>query len=577
MKAKPKLCEEKAVGSCLAAAAGDALGWPFEGRARKSQDPSRSGSTRPLAEMERWTRSGSRSQPYREPIEAGDYSDDTQLLLSSARSILRGLAWWEHFALVELPFWLSYERGGGGATKRAAQAWLAGKPPWEIKQHRRKYFEAGGNGVAMRILPHVLHCYSSEDACAAVADIVANGVCTHGHPRALVGALLHGMALWLSLKQEEMLEFGALTRAVYQGFPEWAKLTNLPIQWERCFSSTELRDYRQLWDKTIDECMALIEISEEALRLGPLSAGPETLYKMGALSPKTNGSGTITAAAALFLASRYAATPLQGLQVAATASGADTDTMASMCGSILGAIHGAEWLGHFATSVQDSRYIRTIAEKLVTESGMSGNGTEMRVTKRDCQDLEAQLKTAELGTEIRLPDTRLAILRRVEPMFSESAIAELCIFETSDGQMLPLRRILRGQRGRQISKRQTTDEILRVGIKIYVRDLAAAKEFYVNKLCLPLAKEYTSGFTVAEVISILVIPDEAQRKLSFDQPSMPAPTPCIRVANIDLVATRLSKQGIIAAPALSNRSIKAITVLDPFGNLLEFFEAHNQT
>ena len=330
MKTTSIFREERAVGSFLAAAIGDALGWPYEGRARKSQSNAHAGSTRHSAEMENWTRSGSRSQPYREPIGAGNYSDDTQLLLSTARSILLGHDWWEHFAFVELPFWLSYERGGGGATKRAAQAWIAGKAPWESNQHRAKYFEAGGNGVAMRILPHLLEADSSKDACGIAREIVANGLCTHGHPRALVGALLHGMALWLSLQQEEMLEFGALTRAVSQGFPEWAKLTDVPTQWRRAFSDSEFRDYRADWDKTVGESMALIQMAEDALRLGPLSAGPETLHKMGALNPKTNGSGTITAAAALFLASRYAATPLQGLLVAATSIGADTDTIASM-------------------------------------------------------------------------------------------------------------------------------------------------------------------------------------------------------------------------------------------------------
>jgi len=573
MKTTSTVREERAVGSFLAAAVGDALGWPFEGRARKSQASAHAGSTRQLAELEKWTRSGSRSQPYREPIGAGDYSDDTQLLLSTARSVLLGDGWWEHYAFVELPFWLSYERGGGGATKRAAQAWLAGKAPWESNQHRAKYFEAGGNGVAMRILPHLLEADSSKDACSIAREIVANGLSTHGHPRALVGALLHGMALWLSLQQEEMLEFGALTRAVYQGFPEWAKLTDVPTEWRRAFSDSEFRDYRVVWDKTICESMALIEIAEDALRLGPLSAGPETLHKMGALNPKTNGSGTITAAAALFLASRYAATPLQGVQVAATSIGADTDTMASMCGSILGAIHGDEWLGHFATSVQDSRYIRRIAGSLVNKQEGSNPRTEHRVTKRDCKSFEDRLGDLEVGVGIRLPDGRQSVLRNIEPMFSESAQADLCIFETEDGQTLPMKRIVRGRRAKQAPTHQPPDEILRVGIKVFVSNLVVAKEFYVGKLRLPVVKEYPSGFTVAEVISVHSTTSEAQSNLSFHQTSLPAPTPCIRVANVDSLAARLSAEGIVITTVSGHRSIKAFTILDPFGNVLEFFEA----
>lgn len=573
MKATSTFREERAVGSFLSAAVGDALGWPFEGRARKSQSNSQAGSARQLAELQKWTRSGSRSQPYREPIGAGDYSDDTQLLLSTARSVVLGNDWWEHFAFVELPFWLTYERGGGGATKRAAQAWLAGKAPWESNQHRAKYFAAGGNGVAMRILPHLFTAESPNDACGIAREIVANGLCTHGHPRALVGALLHGMALWLSLQQEEMLEFGALTRAVYQGFPNWAKLTDVPDEWRRAFSDSEFRDYRATWDKTIGESMALIEIADDALRLGPLSAGPETLHKMGALNPKTNGSGTITAAAALFLASRYAATPLQGIQVAATAIGADTDTMASMCGSILGAVHGDEWLGHFANSVQDSRYIRKVAASLVSKREGSIQKTDARVTKRNCDNFKDRLGTMDIGVEIRLPDGRQSVLRHIEPMFSESAQADLCIFETEDGQTLPMKRIVRRRITAQTPSHHLHDEILRVGIKVFVSDLAVAKEFYVGKLRLPVTKEYPSGITVAEVISIHLASGGEQRNLSFHSASLPAPTTCIRVANIDSVAARLSSEGVAIKPVAGYRSIKAFTILDPFGNMLEFFEA----
>lgn len=574
MTATSSFLNQRAVGSLLAAAVGDALGWPFEGRARRVQSSAHAGPGRHQpAEFLNWTRSGSRSQPYREPIGSGEYSDDTQLLLSTARSILHGQNWWDHYAFVELPSWLTYERGGGGATKRAAQSWLAGKAPWELSKNRDKYFEAGGNGVAMRILPHLLAAEDFKDTRAISQQIVANGLCTHGHPRALVGALLHGMTLWLSLQQEEMLEFGALARAVHRGFPEWAQLTEMPAPWRTVFSDNEFRDYKGVWDKTIRESMTLIEIAEKSLSLGPLSAGPETLHKMGALNPKTNGSGTISAAAALFLASRYAATPIQGIQVAATAIGADTDTMASMCGAILGAIHGDEWLGHFASSVQDSNYIRMIAEALVNNPRNSIADTFSHVTKRDCKKFEGRLGSLDLGVKIRLPDGRQSYLKKIEPMFSESAQADLCVFETEDGQTLAVRRIVRRQKVSLTRADILRDEILRVGIKIFVSDLAKAKEFYVQKLHFPVVKEYPTGFTVAEVISVHLANSDEQRNLSFHTPSLPPPTPCIRVADIDAVAARLSASGVVITPILGHRSANAFRVLDPFGNALEFFEA----
>lgn len=573
MIARPLFQEDKTVGSALGAAVGDALGWPFEARARRYRpgDDSSSG-RKPEQQFLNWTRGGSRFEPYREPVAAGEYSDDTQLLLATARSILYASDWWEYFAFVELPCWQMYERGGGGATKRAAQSWLSGKPPWKSPQNRAKYFEAGGNGVAMRILPHVLAAKTDSDGRDVAQQIILNGMCTHGHPRALVGALLHGITLWLSLRQEEMLEFGALTHAVFRDFPIWAQVPELSGIWREAFSDTEFSDYKVDWENTVDECMKLIDLAADGLRLGPLSAGPETLHKMGALNARTNGSGTITAAASLFLASRYAASPLQGLMVASTAKGADTDTVASMCGSILGAIHGDEWLGHFADTVQDARYVRKLARTITHKSVDFSDRTPLRVTKRDLNYFRKRLHTLAVGVEVTLPDERNAVLRRIEPMFSESAKADLCVFETEDGQTLLVKRIIRKPK-LPVVPNLPASEILRVGIKIFVTDLALAKDFYVKKLGLELAKEYPTGFTVGEVISVHLANSHEQRALTFPATSLPAPTPYIRVSSIDVFASRLSAVGLAVTEVADQRSVKRIRFSDPFGNELEFFEA----
>jgi len=106
MTGRPLFQEEKAVGSILGAAVGDALGWPLEGRARRYQSNVHPSIGRKQEQQFlNWTRAGSRFQPYREPIAPGEYSDDTQLLLSTTRSILHGPDWWEHFTRIELPFW----------------------------------------------------------------------------------------------------------------------------------------------------------------------------------------------------------------------------------------------------------------------------------------------------------------------------------------------------------------------------------------------------------------------------------------------------------------------------------------
>jgi predicted enzyme related to lactoylglutathione lyase len=428
----------------------------------------------------------------------------------------------------------------------------------------------------MRILPHVLSGQGS-DMREIANDIILNGLCTHGHPRALVGALLHGMALWLSFRQNDMLEFGALIEGIYREFPHWASLYELPFQWRQSFSDSEFSHYRKMWDDTVRETMLLMEIAKDSLRRGPLSVGPETLRQMGALNPKTNGSGTITAVASLFLASRYAASPIQGIFVAATSTGADTDTLASMSGSILAAIHGYEWLGNFGSSVQDANYIRKIATKLTDKSEYSNAKRILAVRKKASADFLNLIKSLERGGKLRLPDGRNGTIKNIEEMFSQTARAELCKIELEDGQTIAIKRVARGAKlAKNISETVTLDKaegILRVGIKLYVTDLAKAKEFYIHKLRFPIDKEYQTGFTMAGIISVHLADKGVQGRLPLRGDSLPQAIPCVRVANLSAVKERLSKSGIAILPAVGSRSYKAIQIEDPFGNPLEIFEA----
>jgi ADP-ribosylglycohydrolase len=158
----PKMAVPRArvEGAFTALAAGDALGWPQEFLSRKQR-------VQPTPAFRDWQRrSGGRFQPHTEIIRAGEYSDDTQLTLAVARSRLTaGASWWAHFTRNELPLWMLYERGGGGATKRAALSWLRGVAPWKQSEGPAvaRYFEAGGNGVAMRVIPHaVFHAEAQE-------------------------------------------------------------------------------------------------------------------------------------------------------------------------------------------------------------------------------------------------------------------------------------------------------------------------------------------------------------------------------------------------------------------------------
>ncbi|MET8282972.1 ADP-ribosylglycohydrolase family protein [Micromonospora sp. NPDC005174] len=133
-----------------------------------------------------WIRhAGHYSSRYRDPVQPGEYSDDAQLLLATARACLAGDRWWQRLTEAELPTWLLYQRGGGGAVLRAAAAWSSGRPPWDAGKSARaqdslaRYRNAGANGIAMRIAPHVLWADTPR---ALIQGVVRDGITTHAPP-----------------------------------------------------------------------------------------------------------------------------------------------------------------------------------------------------------------------------------------------------------------------------------------------------------------------------------------------------------------------------------------------------------
>lgn len=357
----------KAEGAFLALAAGDALGWPQE-TSRNIRGNRRNAGAH--IEFEEWTRrGGGRFYPYEEVIHSGEYSDDTQLTLAVARSRTNhGPGWWKAFTRIELPLWILYERGGGGATKRAANAWAGGNPPWRSSKREgiRQYFEAGGNGVAMRVLPHALFLAGQDDPTTLMHDVVLDGSATHGHPRALVGATAYAYAAWSLVRRRDTLRFGELLETLLDESPVWSKFptpTRERGSWfEAADDATDAR-YGRLWQQTTIEMRELFEKARSELQAGALADDHSVLKELGCFS-RAKGAGTSSAAAAAYLAARHAAQPVQGILRAAFEKGADTDTLAAMAGGLMGCIAGVEWLPHAWLQVQDAEYLRKIAARV---------------------------------------------------------------------------------------------------------------------------------------------------------------------------------------------------------------------
>ncbi|OLT36436.1 hypothetical protein BJF84_10500 [Rhodococcus sp. CUA-806] len=101
---------------------------------------------------------------------------------------------------------------------------------------------------------------------------------------------------------------------------------------------------------------------QQGLSAGILGNDLEVLGDLGCFDKTVNGSGTVSATGAIYLASRNAPRPVSGLVRAAFMDKADTDTMASMTAGLLGALHGPGWLQNGANSLQDRAYIERMAD-----------------------------------------------------------------------------------------------------------------------------------------------------------------------------------------------------------------------
>ena len=360
----------KAEGALLAHAAGDALGWPQEIR---SNFRSQFDVKQVQVEFKKWIRrGGGRYQPYEEEISPGSYSDDTQLTLAVARCrIDYGDQWWKAFTKIELPLWTIYERGGGGATKRAAKSWGLGQVPWKTNNTKNvyQYFMAGGNGVAMRVLPHALFLVEQEEPTELMHDVVLDGTATHGHPRALVGAKAYAYAAWSLARRKNTLRFGELLDILIDESRIWGEFPKSGTEKTDWFSAAEkvVKGFEDVWNTTVVEMRNLLEIARKGIKSGAVVSDSQVMKELGCFG-KYKGSGTISTSAAVYLVSRHAVQPEQGVLRAAHEIGSDTDTIAAMTGGLLGCLCGNNWLPRQWLTVQDSEYLRNTASRLVDGS-----------------------------------------------------------------------------------------------------------------------------------------------------------------------------------------------------------------
>lgn len=363
---------EKCKGAMLATAIGDALGWPNEPRSSN-----RTKKPKITDHFVEWTRSCAKPRWHDEKILPGEYSDDTQMTLSVSRSIIAG-DWEKFFAEKELPFWLTYERGGGTALLKAARSCNEKKVQLWQSNSPQDYFNAGGNGAAMRILPHVIAAAKAPNISALMLDIVKNTLITHGHPRAFLGATCYAYALNYLLRKDTILEYGELVTAIVSGQKDWGAHLDPSIfgSWLNVANQRCDYEYATEWKNVLNHMVKQLEFIRASLKQGLMADDAKVLAELECFG-KANGAGDIAILASIYLASKYANNPSLGIKVPAFSLGADADTIASITGGLLGMLNGTSWIPAEWYSVQDRDCLVQMTELLLSENRKEATKAEV--------------------------------------------------------------------------------------------------------------------------------------------------------------------------------------------------------
>ena len=314
------------MGALVGCAVGDALGAPIEGQSREQ-----------IASLEHLTdhyrplprrRAGSGQTHY--PL--GQYTDDTQLTVAIARSLIaRGAADGAEIAREFAALWRSGEIVGAGPVAHRAVKRLIEGVPW---QDAAVPDDLPLNGAAMRIAPVGLWNCDRLDRLAD--DVATASVVTHRHPVAIDGAMAVATAVAHAATASviETPPFLDAVAASVRGNPSFAGHIR------------GLGDWLQS-----PEQAALEAIAETGQRPGARGFGIPALAEP-----------TVLASLYAFLRSPndYVATIDFALRI-----GGDVDTIAAIAGAMSGAHNGVEAIpGHLVNGVKDSAEIMDLAERL---------------------------------------------------------------------------------------------------------------------------------------------------------------------------------------------------------------------
>lgn len=357
--------EDVVINSALWAAAGDALGWMTELSHGAAGVKHRTG-TEFVVEPMAWNRLIGGRFGTTVDLPAGTYSDDTQLRLCVSRAIRGDGAFdVEAFAKIELTVWQGYFLGAGSGSKAAASNLSRRGVNWFsnfFKTDRQSYINAGGNGAAMRIQPHVWSAQGGGPN--VITRVLRDALVTHGHPHGFCGAVFHALCLQSAIINRKIPTL-AEARGFVENFPSLSELINkdseLSSFWLPTWERESGRSLSMALQQFQDEAVRDFELIETLFHGNKVVSYHEILSELGCLTDHFRGSGFKTAFAALLLSQIHSSDKVEDALIsAANELESDTDTIATMAGALLGAIakQSPSW------TIQDRSYIESEALRM---------------------------------------------------------------------------------------------------------------------------------------------------------------------------------------------------------------------
>lgn len=428
----------------------------------------------------------------------------------------------------------------------------------------------------MRVLPHCVRGAKYNDFKHTALDILTDGVITHGHPRALVGALAYGYALWYVLRLSETLNFGELVEQTIKNVKCWSELLPINGRWSDWRTTVDSHtDYGGTWNETVNEMLELLNKVRDGINAGVLARDDEVLRTLGALNIKTNGAGTITSAAAIYFASRYAASPHEGLTCSASAIGADTDTVSSMTSAILGALSGGSWLKKISSQLQDRQYIEHLGKKLAGSFEVAAEYVSKPMRKADMQKALKMLMQLKPQEQVVLPNSLVVTVQFGPGTYSKEGTSERMRLTTDDGLTLFIREASSKATRRPPSvlpqkpvnedATKKIGELFNIGISLNVRDLEKSLVFYESILGLRVSGvtaktvRFDNNFALREG-ELSLLPDRSI-------------TLFVNVSNVVAWHKKLmAVAGIKVGKIIDRGNTKSFECYDPDGYAVEIYE-----